>query len=66
MQQFTNLEHSKETLDAIQGWFIFSFSLLVLLNVTYIIWVSVQNFLEKRRLKKLEAKKKAYESEIEL
>ena len=39
---------------------------MILLNVAYIIWVTVENFLEKRRLKVLEARKKAYEEELEL
>ena len=39
---------------------------MILLNVAYIIWVTVENFLKKRRLKALEARKKAYEEEVEL
>ena len=43
-----------------------SLSLLVLLNVVYIVYVTVQNYLEKRRLKAIEAKKKIYEEQSQL
>ena len=40
------------------------FAGLVLLNVAFIVYTAVKNWIEKRRLKKIEAQKKAYGEEI--
>ena len=41
------------------------FGALVLLNIAFIVWFSITSFIEKRRMKKLIDRKKAYEQVLE-